>query len=114
MRQARTRSGVCVCVCVVCVWCVFVCGCVKRPSGKQLFDHSSHFQVLIILSCLMFVVFYACPQLMNDVDCNLSGVCAFGNAEIKKECSSDYSNCIKNEGNIVVHFFSLFHHVNVR
>ena len=46
-------------------------------------------------------VFYTCPQLMNDVDCKLFGACDFGRAEIKEEYSLDYSDCIKNEGNIV-------------
>ena len=50
-------------------------------------------------------VFHACPQMINDMDCKLSGVCDFRCAEIKDECSSDFSNPIKNEGNHALLFF---------
>ena len=59
-------------------------------------------------------MFYAFPQLMNDVDCKLSGVHDFGSAEIKEDCSLDYSNCIKNEGNLGVHLSLALCCLNVR
>ena len=44
----------------------------------------------------------------------MSGVCDFGSADIKEECSLDYSYCIKNEGNVAVHLSLVFYFVNVR
>ena len=39
---------------------------------------------------------------MNDVECKLSaGLCDFGTAETK-DCLMDYSNCIRNEGNLTI------------
>ena len=49
-----------------------------------------------------FFVFFACPQMINDLDCNLFGVRDFGNAEIEDGCSMDYSDCVKVEGNLAV------------
>ena len=52
--------------------------------------------------CVSFIavhsVFYACPQLIDDVENRLSGGRGFGNAAVKEECSLQHSNCINNEG----------------
>ena len=45
-------------------------------------------------SCLI----YACPQLTNDVNYELSGNNGFRNADVKEECSF-FSNHFNNEGN---------------
>ena len=73
------------------------------PSVKRLFFHSNQFHVWVSMIGFNFV-FHACPQMINDVDCKLFGVCDFGCAEIKDECSLDFSNCIKNEGKHAVCF----------
>ena len=49
-------------------------------------------------------VFYAFPQLITDEDCKVSGVYDFRSAEIKEDCSLDYSDCIKNEGKFAAYF----------
>ena len=99
MRQARTRAGQ-----------------VVLSSGKQLLLHSSQFHVWVNVNDFNSV-FYSCPQVINDVDCNLFGACdfeGFESAEIKEEGSLDCSNCIKNEGNHAVLLSLVLYCVNIR
>ena len=84
MRQARTRTGG-----------------VLLPSVKQLI-HSVQIHVLVSFNGFNFV-FYACPQMISDMDCESLSICDFGSAENQDDCSSNFSNCIKNEGNIAVY-----------
>ena len=52
---------------------------------------------------------------MNDEDYKLSaGVCDFGTAETNEDCLLDYSNRIKNEGNLAIYSFLVLCCVNVR
>ena len=74
---------------------------------KQLFIHSSQFHVWPNVNDFNYV-FYACPQLFNDV----AGK-SFGGAGIKEECSSDNSKCFKDEGIFPVHFSFVFYCNNV-
>ena len=50
----------------------------------------------------MFNIFHfefcACPQLMNNMDYELSRNCGFINSDVKEECSSDFPNSSNNEG----------------
>ena len=61
----------------------------------------SLFLVCINVGALYFM-FYACPQLVSNDDCNLPEACGRGNADVKEECSLDFSNHFNNEGNTAV------------
>ena len=52
---------------------------------------------------IVVIVFYACPQLINDVDSKLFGVSDLESPAIEEESSLDYTDSIKNEGKIDLH-----------
>ena len=62
-------------------------------------------------SALHFV-FYACPQLMNDVNYKSSGNNSFANADVKEECSSHFSNYSNNEGNTALYLCLVLYYVH--
>ena len=70
-------------------------------SGKQLLILSSQFQELAKVNVFIYV-FFACLQVVDDVDCQPFGVYAFRSTEIKEECSSEDSECFHKEGNFAV------------
>ena len=47
----------------------------------------------------LYFVFYACPQMVNDVNYGLYENDGSRNADVKEECSSYFSNNSINEGN---------------
>ena len=59
------------------------------------------FTLCVTLNTVHFVI-YACPQLINDANYELSGNYGLGNADVKEECSSHFSNHPNNEGNPTV------------
>ena len=83
-----------------------------RPEGSIVSVKQEHEEVkwccllwnyLLFSSCVTFIVlhfvFYACPQLVNDMNDKLSENNGFRNDDMKQECSPKFSNYSSNEGN---------------
>ena len=64
--------------------------------------------------CAPNFTFYGCPQVMNDVDFELSEACPFGNEGRKEENSLVCSNYINTEGNPDVPLLLIFYCVNIK
>ena len=70
------------------------------------------FTLCITFNALHFCLIYTCPQLIKDVDHQLSGSNGFGNLDVKEECSSDFSNYSGNEGNPALHLYLLLYRIH--